>query len=108
MGDMPPGAGLEPLAAIARGEAGNLTSRTPRLAAVLNGFAARGAPIRLASLLENGRLGEAILRAIALFNEGVSGDYDQITDAIALFRAVGLEDTARRAALEFLILDRHG
>ena len=86
------------------GEAGN----DSRAAAVREGFAATRAPARLANLVDDNRLGEAILRAMTLLSEGTLGDLDQVTDALALLRAVGLEDTARRAAIEFLILDRRG
>ncbi len=55
--------------------------------------------------MDSNRLGEAILRAILLFEEGRGGDFDGLADAIALLRMVGLEDTARRAALEFLLLE---
>ena len=52
------------------------------------------------------KLGEAILRAIALFNIGTDGDLKALTDALAFFRAIGLEDVARRASLQVLLLDR--
>ena len=48
------------------------------------------------------------LEALGRVELSAQGDLDQVTDAIALMRAVGLEDTARRAALEYLILDRRG
>ncbi|GGD32148.1 hypothetical protein [Sinisalibacter lacisalsi] len=96
------------LAGVAQGDVAGLAAPDARAAAVLDGFRATRAPARLASLVEGNRLGEAILRALALFDEGVDGNLDQVTDALALLRAVGLEDTARRAALEYLILDRRG
>ncbi|MEZ5723180.1 MAG: hypothetical protein R3D59_17640 [Paracoccaceae bacterium] len=100
------------LVAIARGlvsgaEAG-AAGDDDRIRAVVDGFTAAGPPSRLAALVDGDRLGEAILRAITLLAEGTSGDLDQVTDALALLRSVGLEDTARRTALEFLILDRQG
>ncbi|MCB1356300.1 MAG: hypothetical protein KDK53_07335 [Maritimibacter sp.] len=93
---------------IARGRVRATAPDDPRERAVIDGFTTPELPPRLAALVGGDRLGEAILRAITLLSEGVSGDLDQVTDALALFRAVGLEDTARRAALEFLILDRRG
>lgn len=96
------------LAGIAQGVVAGIPAPDARTRAVVEGFSAGSAPVRLASLLETDRLGEAILRAMTLFTEGTSGDLDQVTDALALFRSVGLEDTARRAALEFLILERRG
>lgn len=96
------------LRAVASGQTADLTSTDPHEAAVLAGFAAEAAPARLASLVEEARLGEAILRALSLFTSGTLGNLDEITDALALFRALGLENTARRAALEYLILERRG
>jgi hypothetical protein len=96
------------LVGIARGLLADAVAGDPRAQAVVDGFTAAGPPSRLAALVEADRLGEAILRAITLLAEGTSGDLDQVTDALALLRAVGLEDTARRTALEFLILDRQG
>lgn len=76
--------------------------------AVSEGFSQARPPERLAQMIDSNRLGEAILSALTLFTTGTRGDLDEVTDAIALLRAVGLEDTARRAALEYLILDRRG
>ena len=59
-------------------------------------------------LLDQRRLGEAVLQAIRLFSLGVEGDHEQITRALRLLRSVGLEDTARQAALQFLIMQRRG
>jgi hypothetical protein len=56
--------------------------------------------------LDDGKLGEALLRAIALFDAGSDGDLRSVTDALTVLRAVGLEDVARRAALQLMILDR--
>jgi len=77
-------------------------------AAIRNGFTNSGIPVRLQSLTREGRLGEAILRAIELFSNGALGDLDELSDALTFFRAVGLEDTARQAALQLLLLDRRG
>ncbi len=94
------------LLALAQGRPADATARTDRARAVQAGFAPDAVPERLASMAQNGQLGEALLRAIAIFNAGVSGDTGAITDALAFFRSVGLEDVARRAALQLLILDR--
>jgi len=95
------------LADVARGIASD-DPPDARAAAIAAGFDAAGPPARLAGLVEAGRLGEAILRAIALVNDGAAGDYAQLTDGLATLRLAGLEDTARRAALQILILDRRG
>lgn len=61
-----------------------------------------------AALLEQGRLGEAILRAIARISSGLQGNSAQVTEGLALLRHVGLEDVARRTALELMLLERRG
>ena len=61
-------------------------------------------PARSAPLVAEGRLGEAILTGLDDLAAGHAGDPRRMADALALFRSVGLESTARRAALEFLIL----
>ncbi|SIS78751.1 hypothetical protein SAMN05421759_103262 [Roseivivax lentus] len=94
------------LASIARGEAPGSIPDLPHAAAIAGAFAADAAPPSgLQRHLQNGQLGEAILRAIALFAQGAAGNDAQLTDALATFRAVGLEDTARRAALQLALLD---
>ncbi|SFI75555.1 hypothetical protein [Celeribacter neptunius] len=76
--------------------------------AIAEGFKSSGIPVRLTTLVDEGRLGEAILRAIELLEGGAMGDQDELSDALQFFRAIGLEATARRAALELLLLERRG
>lgn len=45
---------------------------------------------------------------MALFSSGAEGNLEDLTEALATLRAVGLEDTARRAAIQFLILSDEG
>lgn len=59
----------------------------------------------LAAMAE-GRLGEEILRNLARL--GGPGDARALAEGLAILRYVGLEDIARRAALESLILERRG
>ncbi|MBT8456815.1 MAG: hypothetical protein HKO95_07685 [Rhodobacteraceae bacterium] len=96
------------LAAIARGVPEQATAPDTLSLAVRDGFLADGPPPALDMLVREGRVGEAILRAITLFSEGAQGDPDGISDAIALLRALGLEQTARRASLELLIEEARG
>ncbi len=52
------------------------------------------------------RLGESILVLLDLLHDGASGDASALRDALATLRALGLEDTARRVALQTLLLVR--
>ncbi|WP_239520959.1 hypothetical protein [Pseudooceanicola aestuarii] len=81
----------------------------PRAAAIARGFdLSRPLPRGIRAHLDAGRLGEAIVEAMALYTRAASGEWKDISDALATFRHVGLEDTARRAALQMMILDRAG
>lgn len=62
----------------------------------------------LAGLLKDGRLGEAVLRAADDVTNGARGDLRTVTSGLAVLRKVGLESTARRAALELMLLERRG
>ena len=96
------------LRALAQGVPSASPPPDPLADAVADGFAAQQVPLRVRTLLDENRLGEAILRAMDLVMLGATGELDELADGLALLRALGLEDTARRAALEILILDRRG
>lgn len=94
------------LIAIARGDVTGITATDPAQTAILAAFAWGKVPEPMAGQIAKGQLGEALLRGISLFNQGLTGDLGALTDALCLFRAVGMEDVARRAALQYLLLDR--
>lgn len=73
-------------------------------AAIEAGFSGSGAPARLSEMVADDRLGEAILRAMALTASGAAGDAAALQSGLAFLRSVGLEDTARRTALQVLLL----
>lgn len=60
---------------------------------------------RYGTYVEQNRLGEALLRAAQVLAQPRI-DADDMTDALVLFRSVGLEDVARRAALQLHLLER--
>lgn len=91
------------LAALAEGRPARVAAPSSRAQAVTRGFD-RAPPDALARQLSEGRLGEAILRAMALYSAGIAGDLPDLADALATLRAVGLEDTARQAALQAMLL----
>ncbi len=100
-------AGFDPfLISIARGQMSGARATTPRARAIQAAFTGTPPPARLQTLVDEGKLGEALLRALALFDAGADGDLRSVTDALTLLRTVGLEDVARRAALQLMILDR--
>ncbi|WP_170760193.1 hypothetical protein [Ruegeria lacuscaerulensis] len=93
------------LAALAQGDPGRAPSPSPLADAIAEGFAwAAPIPSDIEALLANDQLGEAILETMERFAHGSRGNLVDLTAAIATLRRVGLEDTARRAALNLLIL----
>jgi hypothetical protein len=56
-------------------------------------------------MIDNGAIGEAILSAMAKLSQDLRSDPRQITEALSLFRAVGLVGTARSVALQLLLLE---
>lgn len=94
------------LIALARGVPQEVRVTTPRELAIQQAFNGSLPPQRLQGLIREAKLGEALLHGIALFHQAYTGDQRALTDALALFRFVGLEDVARRAALQLVLLDR--
>ncbi|MGR3759227.1 hypothetical protein ACUXV3_03715 [Roseobacteraceae bacterium NS-SX3] len=96
------------LARLAQGRPDPEQAPSPLAEAIAQGFAADAAvPARLQALLRQGRLGETILQAMHMFARGAEGNLASLTGALATFRAVGLEDTARRGALQLMLLERN-
>ncbi|AVO39163.1 hypothetical protein [Pukyongiella litopenaei] len=96
------------LTALAEGDPGTVPAPDATAEAIAEGFAPGAKPpAEILHLLETHQLGAAILRAISLLDRGAEGDPTSLSGALATLRAVGLEDSARRAALQLMLLDRH-
>ncbi|PJE29323.1 hypothetical protein PSM7751_00825 [Pseudooceanicola marinus] len=97
------------LLALARGRPDQVEAPSERARIVARGFSAETElPPRLARLIDDGLLGEAILEAMQLYSFAMEGNVGDTAPAIAAFRALGLEETARAAALQILLLDDRG
>ncbi len=96
------------LKAVSRGDVSGTVPQSGTQSAVADGFLSVSAEGPLADAATAGNLGAALLSATELLNNGAAGDIRKLTEAIAFFRSVGLEDLTRRAALQALILDRRG
>ncbi|TDE38424.1 hypothetical protein [Antarcticimicrobium sediminis] len=93
------------LAALAQGEPARTAPPDERARAITDGFSAGvQAPQSLRKALDAGQLGEVILRSITLFDSGARGNPADLTAALATLRRIGLEDTARRAALQLMLI----
>lgn len=95
-------------AAVARGDVTGVTPPDSLARAIAAAFATPDPGTILDELVEGDRLGEAILTAIDRVRGGVQGDLRGVTEGLSLLRKVGLEDVARRTALELMLLERRG
>lgn len=102
----PPQAEAGFLAALARGAPQDMPAPTALGDAIVDGFASPTLPDALARPVAEGRLGEAMLHAMQVLEGGAQGDLDDVTTAIGFLRSIRLEDTARRYALQLMLLDR--
>ncbi|MFZ5751149.1 MAG: hypothetical protein ACOY5U_08775 [Pseudomonadota bacterium] len=96
------------LIGLARGKVAGLPAPGELGAAIQAAFAAEGAPEDAAALMKGRRMGEALLGAIDDVTQGAQGSLPAVTRGLQTLRAAGLEDAARRAALELLLLERRG
>ena len=92
-------------AALTRGTPSEASPTGPLSEAVARGFARSAAAPEHQALIDDGRLGEAILEAARELEQSAGSARDTLSAALATLRAVGLEDTARRAALQLLLLE---
>jgi len=93
------------LEGVAAGRPRREDAQTPLETAIAEAFASTGAAPLHRDLIEGGRLGEAILAAAAQLDDATARAAPFATRAaLSTLRAVGLEDTARRAALQILLL----
>ncbi len=81
-------------------------ARTSKEQAIQAAFDDAMPSAELEALARNGMLGEALLESIYVFNDGFAGDLRSLTDALAFWRFVGLEDVARKVALQAMLLER--
>ncbi|SHI29786.1 hypothetical protein [Wenxinia saemankumensis] len=91
------------LHAIARGAAPEDTPPGPRAEAVRRAFAGEGNAM---PDLDPARLGPSILAALDLLETGRRTDPALVAQALAGLRTLGLEDDARRLALQYVLLER--
>lgn len=91
------------LAAVAAGDPTSAPAPDPLAAAISEAslrIVYRG---RLADLAREDRAGEALLIALGWISEAAEGDPDRLAEALFFLRDLGMEDTARRIALDLLV-----
>ncbi|WP_259986856.1 hypothetical protein [Sulfitobacter sp. S190] len=96
--------GRQPFArALARGETLATPPRGALQRAIHDAFANPTPRQDLLAMPQQRKTGMAMLEALNLLHEGGRGDSRSLRDALSTLRALGLEDTARRAALQILL-----
>ncbi len=73
--------------------------------AIFDAFDTASPRADLVAMVKQERLGESILHLLTMLHNGARGNDKALTDALATLRVLGLEDTARRAALQILMLE---
>ena len=91
------------LAALVAGDPSGAPAPSPLSRAIRDGFLRQRADGPLADLEAADRKGEALLLALGWIGEANAGDPDRLAEALALLRRLGLDDTARRIAVDLLI-----
>jgi len=71
---------------------------------ILQIFTEPSMPFLVEQKLNQGKLGEVILNALLQFEMGIEGDLKDFSESLSTLNLIGLETTARRAALTHLVL----
>lgn len=87
------------LRAIAEGSFSEVIPQSDTERAIFDAFRAPRIPTAIDALVTQGKLGEVILNALIQFEKGAQGDPQDLLEALSTMRLVGLENTARRAAI---------
>lgn len=94
------------LRAIAIGEAAGEAPDDALPRAIYDAFSAPEPRAEWVAMAKDARLGEALIATLDALRDGTRGDSRALRDSLGTLRALGLEDTARRAALQILLLER--
>lgn len=90
------------LVAIAKGDTSDAQANGPMEKALTDAFSDAAPDATLVGLARTGKLGRAMLGALELVNDGSRGDPGALRQGLATLRALGLEDNARRTALQIM------
>ena len=96
------------LIGLARGSVKGLAPPDSMARAIAPAFSDPVLSDEAALMVDQLRMGEVMIHAMARVANGVQGDLRGVTDGLAVLRKVGLEEVARRTALELMLLERRG
>ncbi|MEI6797939.1 MAG: hypothetical protein WCO04_01830 [Pseudomonadota bacterium] len=94
------------LLALARGALEGVPAPDALDAAIAQAFSAPVVPAEVQSQIDQGRIGQAILAAMIQMRQGQAGDLRALSEGLSTLRRLGLEDVARRSALQMILLER--
>jgi hypothetical protein len=93
--------------AVAMNDFSDIVPNTTIGSVVSEAFRSGRVPFSVSNLIEQHKLGEAILTAIIQFEKGSRGDLQDLMDSLSTLRFLGLNETAQRATLHLLIVGDH-
>ena len=96
------------LAGLATGSVKDLVAPDSMARAIAPAFLTPELPADLVPMVQEGRTGEAILAAMDRIEQGLGGELVKVTEGLSVLRKLGLEDIARRTAIELILLERRG
>ncbi|MCV3270993.1 hypothetical protein [Roseobacter sinensis] len=96
------------LKAVAVGDPSGMAVGDEIARAIRDAFAPDAARSELLVQARSGQLGAVILETLVLLEDGAAGNTPALTQALATLRALGFDDTMRRASLQILLLERFG
>ncbi|MDB5666252.1 hypothetical protein [Cypionkella sp.] len=96
------------LAGLAAGSVKGLLAPDSMARAIAPAFTDPQLPDDIAELIAQKRVGEAMLQAMIRIESGVRGELVKVTEGLSVLRKLGLEDIARRTALQLMLLERRG
>lgn len=96
------------LVGVASGSVTGLTAPDSMARAIAPAFINPQLPEDIAELTAQKRIGEAILQAMVRIEIGLHGEMTKVTEGLSILRRLGLEDVARRTALQLMLLERRG
>ncbi len=93
--------------AVAMNDFSDIVPNTTIGSVVSEAFRSGRVPFSVSNLIEQHKLGEAILTAIIQFEKGSRGDLQDLMDSLSTLRFLGLNETAQRATLHLLVVGDH-
>lgn len=96
------------LAGLAAGSVKGLIAPDSMARAIAPAFTDPQLPADIAELISQKRVGEAMLQAMIRIESGLRGELVKVTEGLSVLRKLGLEDIARRTALQLMLLERRG